>query len=325
MDSDLIKSQARALAARSSGDKNLERPLIAGKDLLWLAYLYPLRFLAAILPSEAVRLMSKIIEPFCQLTTWRHKRRLRTLLSQALNRDPSDPEVCRIASRYISNAVMRVIDDLIMDRLLADGRQVRVQLLGRDNLESALAAGRGAIVVSGHFYATRLAKRYLAKIGYHMLSVRNQMPVDPAAGRLGRMFLEPRYVNFLHGIIRDEVFIQDEECSFKIFKRLQLGGLVNILFDAPYSQITARYPFLGTGHTFSAGFLRIAKLSGSPLIPMLCVGNSENLTIVFEEPVCLEMTSNKDELVATNLPKFVKILEKQILEHPDQWESWIHI
>ena len=321
----MIKSQARALAARSFGDKTLKRPLIASKDLLWLTYLYPLRFLAAIIPPVAVRLTAKIIDPFCQLITWRHKRRLRAELAQALNRDPSDPEVCRIARRYISNAVIRVIDDLIMDRLLADGRQIGVQLRGRENLDRVLAAGRGAIVVSGHFYAIRLAKRYLAKIGYPMLTVRNQVPSDPAAGRLGRRFLEPRYVNFLHGVIRDEVFIQDEECSFKIFKRLQLGGLVNIHFDAPYSQITVRYPFLGTRHTFSAGFLRIAKLSGSPIIPMLCVGNSEGLSIVFEEPVCLEMTSDKDQFVATNLPNMVKILETQILEHPDQWESWIHI
>ena len=218
-----------------------------------------------------------------------------------------------------------MIDDLIMDRLLADGRQVHVRLCGRGNLDRVLAAGKGAIVVSGHFYATRLAKRYLAKIGYPMLTVRNQIPIDPAAGRLGRRFLEPRYVNFLHGVIRDEVFIQDEECSFKIFKRLQLGGLVNIHFDAPYSQITAAYPFLGRRDTFSAGFLRIAKLSGCAVIPMLCVGNSEDLTIAFDEPVSLEATSNKDQLVATNMPKLVKILETQILEHPDQWESWIHI
>lgn len=325
MDSDLIRDQARAVAARSFGDHTLERPLIAGKDLLWLAYLYPLRFLAAILPSGAVRLTGKIIEPLCQLITWRHKRHLRARLAQALNRDPFDPEVRRIACRYISNAVMRVIDDLIMDRLLADSRQVHVRLRGLENLDRVSAAGSGAIVVSGHFYAIRLAKRYLAKIGYPMLTVRNQVPRDRAAGRLGRRFLEPRYVNFLHGVIRDEVFIQDEECSFKIFKRLQLGGLVNIHFDAPYSQITAEYPFLGTRHKFSAGFLRIAKLSGSAVIPMLCVGNSEDLTILFEEPLCLETTSNKDALVAMNLPKLVKILETQILEHPDQWEPWIHI
>ena len=181
----MIKAQARAIAARSSGDHTLERPLIAGKDLLWLAYLYPLRFLAAILPSGALRLTGKIIDPFCQIITWRHKRRLRARLAQALNRNPSDPEVGRIACRYISNAVIRVIDDLIMDRLLADGRQVHVRLCGRGNLDRVLAAGKGAIVVSGHFYATRLAKRYLAKIGYPMLTVRNQIPIDPAAGRLG--------------------------------------------------------------------------------------------------------------------------------------------
>lgn len=296
------------------------RPLFSAKDLLWLLYLYPVRSCVRRLPVSFVQSCTERAMPIFHLLLRGARKHLERELAAKLG---VTAELTRsIAGRFLANAVRRLRDDLIVDKLLAAGRLRPVQITGLDSLESARRAGRGVMVVSGHFYATRLAKRYLAEIGYPMLSVRHGAPPDQQMGRLGSKWLQKRYVDFLHGVIRDEVFIQDPECTLKIFARLRSGGLVHVHIDAPFSRDEMRVPFLGQRRRFPTGFLRIVRLSGCAVVPMLCLGDSSGFVIRFEEPVRLIDGTTHQEFAAHNLPPLVRWLEQQIREHPDQWDAW---
>jgi lauroyl/myristoyl acyltransferase len=299
------------------------RPLVKIKDLLWLAYLYPLRFLAATLPAGALYLIGRLVEPLYQVIARKKRREVLRYLTQASGPGFPAADLAETARRFIANAVFRVFDDLILHKLAAHNRLTCSELRGLEHLKKALAEGRGAIIVSGHFYASRVAKRYLAEIGYPMMSVRHSQPPDPAMGRLGERFLQPRYIQFLHGVIRDEVLLQDPDCVLKILKRLRAGGLVNIHVDAVFSPHAVSLPFLRTYWSFPTGFLRIARLSRCALVPMLCLGDSRRLTIIFDEPIDLDYGLSEDQFVSVNLPKLVDKLQSQILQYPDQWDAWL--
>ncbi len=196
---------------------------------------------------------------------------------------------------------------------------------GFDHLKNALANGRGAILTSGHFYANRLAKHRLGKLGYPILSVRNGRPRDLWMGRFGARLLQHRYVEFLHRVIGDEVFIQDPECSLKIFRRLRAGGIVNVHLDANFSRQRLQIPFLGRPKWFATGLLEIVRLSGCAVVPMLCLGNQMSSSISFGEPFVMEPARVREEFVQVNLPVLVRMLEEQVLKHPDQWELWVRL
>ncbi len=155
-----------------------------------------------------------------------------------------------------------------------------------------------------------------------MLSVRHGEPPDAQMGRLGSQWLQKRYVDFLHGVIRDEVFLQDPEFALKVLARLRSGGLVQVHIDALFSRDQVRLQFLGTHRRFPAGFLRFVRLSGCALVPMLCLGDSGRLAIRFEPPLRLIDGGSQEEFVMRNLPPLVGWLEMQIREHPDQWDAW---
>lgn len=196
---------------------------------------------------------------------------------------------------------------------------------GMGHLEDALAPGRGAIVVSGHFYANRVAKRHLAEIGYSMMSTRHSSPPDRLMGRLGQRRLQPRYIEFLRGVVRDEISPTDPDCGLRILERLRADGLVNIHLDAAFSRKTVSLPFLGRPRRFATGFLDIARLTGAAMIPMACLGNGSSLRIEFGEPIVPERSVDAAAFVGAHLPPLVSGLEAQVLAHPEEWELWARI
>ena len=226
---------------------------------------------------------------------------------------------------FVSNAKWRALDDLIMLRPPGGGWLKFVEVRGLEHLESARAQGKGVMVISGHFYANRLAKHYLAEIGFPLMSVRNSLPLDRGMGRFGKSLMRRRYTDLLHDVIRDEVLLQDSELSLKIFRRLRDGGLVNVHIDTPNSSRSIVLSFLGTQTRFATGFLEIVRLAGCAVVPMLCLGNSRGMRVTFEKPLTLVPSAVRDEFVKKNLPLAVSWVERQILDHPGEWESWVRI
>jgi lauroyl/myristoyl acyltransferase len=294
--------------------------LTSRKDALWFLYLYVFRPLAAWLRPSLLYRIGRWIEPVCQWLLRGDKRRMRGRLARAFGAAADGLE--DVPRRFVSNAVVRVIDDLVMDRVLETSQANPPDIQGLDHLKRALESGKGVLLVNCHFFANRAAKRRLARMGYPILAVRNQRPGRSTMGRLGQKYLLPRYSRFLHDVIRDEVNVKDADCTLKILQRLREGGLVNIYLDGRFSSEKATYPFLGGQSTFPAGFLRIARLSGCAIVPMVCAGDARRLLIRFDEPFHLEPRGEAGEFLSANLPRLVRIMESQVLNYPDQWELW---
>lgn len=300
----------------------VNRPLVSVKDILWLVYLYPIRYLAKVLPIRFVRLIGRAAEPLFQYHHRMRRVSVETDLCIALGIEQPTDEVRRVARRFVHNAVVRAIDDLIVDKLAAGGGLRCEAIHGEQNLKQALASGRGVVVVSGHFYANRVAKRYLAERGYQLTSLRKTKPLDRLMGRLGARYLQHRYIEFLHGVIRDEIRFEDADVSLQLLRKLRAGGVVNVHIDVISYREHLELPFLGRRRGFATGMMEVIRLSGCAVVPMICVGDSQGFTVTFEEPIDLEPAATRNEYAITNLPKLVRRLEAQVYANPDQWEHW---
>jgi len=288
-----------------------------------LVYLYPARWLARVLPVRSLYGLGDASAVFASACLRGPRKALLERLAVAFNADTADPRLRAIADRYFRNTILAYFDDLLIERLLRGLRLRNVEIVHLENLTEALSAGRGAVLVSGHFFATRLAKRYLATIGFPSLSVRNSEPPDRRAGQLGIRLLQKRYMAFLGKVVGDEVSIHDPDCSLKMLARLRSGGLVYCHVDATFSQEVVKRRFFGQEETFAAGFLHVAKLAGCPLVPLLCLGNSRRLRIEFGRALRLENAPDRRSFAETNLTEVLRILEEQIKSHPAEWDFWI--
>lgn len=297
-------------------------PLFATKDLLLLFYLFPFRILAEMLPAKILRRIGSLMVHLYGALAVGKQRDIEERLRLAFKDTVEGKEIEKLAKQYILNAGLKDVDDMILNRLTREELLQCSQMIGLENLERALSFGKGVVLVSGHFFANRVGKRFLSEIGFPVLSVRKSSSRHPALGRLATKHLKSRYVNFVNEVVRDYVFIEDKDCTLKILARLRGNGLVDIHVDGHSSYHLMEYPFLGRKRSFPSGFLRIVYLSGAAVVPMLCIGDSGSFTIFFEEMVQFIKTSDQETFVSKNLPRIVEKLEYQVWEHADQWELW---
>ena len=308
-----------------SASRSARAPLFTAHDLLLLLYLYPFRFFSALASRDLLYRIARAAEPFLQFHSreWKNTVTRRMLAAPGLDLTPD--QAARIARRLVSNAAFRLMDDLVLSRPSFHAALSAGEVRGLEHLERASSAGNGVVLLTAHFYASRMARRYLATIGYPILTVRHQSPSEDLAGRLGQRMVQPRLVKFLHEVIRDEVYVQDPGCTLQILRRLRSGGLVNIHFDARHGARTVESWLLGVPRTFASGIFDIVRLSGCAVVPMLCLGRSKDLRIIFGPRLDIVDASGRDEFVAANLPSFVQTIENQIAENPEEWTLWMRL
>jgi lauroyl/myristoyl acyltransferase len=288
------------------------------KDAAWAAYLVGGRWLAQASPTALRRLLG-LSEPLLQRLARRRRDHLAGKLVAARAEVRPD-EAEDFARAFMAKAVRRAGDDLV---LAAGTPALRcTSLRGREHLDAARSAGKGVILASLHWYAARAAKRYLAAIGCPVLTVRNGRPWSDCASRLGRRWLEPKYVDLLHRIIRDEVLLQEPDCTLKILARLRTGGMVDLHLDAPLSAHTLRLPFLGRERAFPTGLFHLARLSGAAVLPLIVRGHAGALDIEFGAARPLDRALPGPALAAAGLPPLVRLLEEHVLQHPAEWDLW---
>src|SRR5712692_10207467 len=156
-----------------------------------------------------------------------------------------------------------------------------------------------------------------------MLTARRREAPDRQAGYLGRRLLQSRLTELRHQTNQDVVYVQDPDCTLKIFKRLRSGGMVNILFDSWYGARTVEGTLFGAPYRFSVGLFDLIRLSGCAVVPMLSSGRSTGFHITFSPMLVLVEAHTRDEFVSANLHCLEHVLESQIAAHPEEWTLWI--
>jgi len=297
-------------------------PWITSKDFFWLLYLYPGRWVSRI-SNKLLRVLLWCVGPVFQRISMPAQQVLEKRLATAFGTQMPVDARKQTARNYISNSIRRLADDLA----LANGNAHMNcrSFVGREHLDSALAAGRGIILTSLHWHSTRVALRHLKNMGYPVMVVRNRYPRDRRMGRLGQKFLQPRYIELLHKVIQDEVYIQDPECSLKILARLRANGIVNIHLDVPFSRQLLNHSFLRQTMAFPVGPLHIARISGCAVLPLLTIGHSGSLEIQIGQPFIFDRSLPAEEYCLRHLPAISQTFELYVSQYPDQWELWIKL
>jgi lauroyl/myristoyl acyltransferase len=297
-------------------------PWVTANDLLWLLYLYPFRLVARLLPRWILYGIGRISNPMVQFHARRTKAKAAPWIAQACHTTPARAR--QIASQSLSNTMFRTLDALLLARPSSDKMLCCTAMDGFQNLESALARGKGVILLTGHFCANRNALRYLAAKGYRALSVHNRVPPNHAEGRFGRLFLKPRAVALQKSANSDQVYVEDPGCSLSILRRLRAGGLVCIQIDGREGPTVPEQLFLGLPWRIRSGIFELIRVSDCAVVPMLSLGHSSGFQIRFDPMLAIHPASSREAFVAANLPQFLTVVENQIVENPQEWRLWNH-
>ncbi|MBN1794935.1 MAG: lysophospholipid acyltransferase family protein [Candidatus Omnitrophica bacterium] len=184
---------------------------------------------------------------------------------------------------------------------------------GLDKIDRVLEKRRGALLLTGHFGNWELALLYLAVRGY---------PINAVARRLR----DGRFDRFVHTLRTSHgaTLIYRDEGVRRMLRALRENKLVGVLPDVDIKDVdTVPVVFLGQKTEVVTGPVQLALLSKSPIIPVFMVLEAGRYRFTIEEPICIEDTGDRVEMLRRYTQHWVSVVERYIRQYPDQW-IWMH-
>jgi lauroyl/myristoyl acyltransferase len=216
----------------------------------------------------------------------------------------------RLALRTYRSYARDVIDFIRSLRMTADETRRLVSRFETSALEEAMAEGRGAILLSGHFGNWEIGGVLFRRLTPYGLSVVARPEVSPAVHRLR---LEMRTTL---GVETIEVR-QHLETALRIRQRLEKNEVVAMLLDRHFGKDFVEVSFFGR----RTGFLRtpalLASLAGAPLVP--CFIYREHDGFVVQCGPLIRVPSDGDASVRGAIQKVAAMIEDHIRRYPHYW------
>jgi KDO2-lipid IV(A) lauroyltransferase len=174
---------------------------------------------------------------------------------------------------------------------------------GLDAIKVAQAAGKGAIIVSGHFGQWEAVRAVIKMHGME-------------SGAVYRPNKNRHYERRIRKGIEaggKPIFATGRVGTKALVRHLREGGIVSILLDEKYSE-GVRLPFLGHDALTSLSAAQLALKYDLPMIPAYGIRMEDGLSfqVEFEAPI-----PHTDSIVMTRT--FNDSLSARILTNPDQW------
>ncbi len=265
------------------------------------------------LPADAARELGAAFGGFAWSPLGIRRRVVLEQIERALGPGIAPEELNRIARESFRNFGRMTFEYARFSRLTPADIERTVSVTGREHLDAALEAGKGAIIPSGHFgnweyYAT------IAVMGYpitFLVGEQHNLLVDGVMNRLRARFggeIVP-----MTGSLRG------------IFRALQSNRLVLWLSDQDAGKRGVFVDFLGRPASTPYGAGRFAESTGAPLLPAMIVRHDGGRhEIVVSPPVSVpDPGLESDERVRLLTQGYTDVFEQFIRRHPEQY-FWMH-
>ncbi len=226
--------------------------------------------------------------------------------------DPEERD--RIGRESYAHIAWNLVDVARATRWSAEQMASRVTIVGTEQIEAALARGKGALGLTLHLGSFELAVRAAPVVGLPLIVV-------------GRPFRNPLVRAWMnaHRTRTGAELIEHRNVAPRILRALRKGRLVVFLNDQ-YSRrsLGVFVPLFGARCSTSAGPAILALRSGAAVIPcyMLREGPDRH-RLTFLPPVDWEPTGDREKDVEAATAACNAALEGIIREHPEQW-MWSH-
>jgi KDO2-lipid IV(A) lauroyltransferase len=230
------------------------------------------------------------------------------------------PEMSHDERRALARAVTRhfarsALDAIRLQRLQPDELLASVEIAGLENLESALALGRGAFFLTAHIGSWEVAALVIGLKIEAGLSVVNR-PLDNPLLEVELDRLRKLYGNHVfgkHSILRE------------MLAQLKKGGGVGILIDQRVREDQGvEVPFFGHPAWTHPILARMGRKTRAPVVPTFALRDTPgHYRLRYESPVVVDDLPEHELEDVPLTTRYMAILESAIRANPDQW-LWYH-
>jgi len=262
-----------------------------------------LSFLARMLPTGVAYLIGETLSIVTFPLLRSRKRNLESNLKVVLAHEGTPharSQTTRLALAVAVNFGRAVVDAFMVPYL--DSKAIRIEVKGKEHLESALRAGRGVILVTAHLGTWELGGAVLAAMGYRFTTV---------AGTQFAPWLSP-HIKTLKQAIGIEVVAHTS--ALRIMRVLKTGGLVVLHIDGDRYLGGLKVSFFGRPATVPRGPAALALRVGAKLLCGFAVRKSR-CEIAIEISREIPVIGNETEVTQ----RIIDVVETNIRKHKNQW------
>jgi KDO2-lipid IV(A) lauroyltransferase len=222
------------------------------------------------------------------------------------------PARTRLGREVSAHLVRTLLEFLRIPRYREEGLSRRVRIDGLEHLRAAHAAGRGALILSGHLGSFELAVAAAAR----------EVPIAVVVKRF------PPAVDAFVRAIREGsglTVLPADGGARPILRALRDNKVVVFVLDqnAP-RRIGVFVDFFGVPASTMRGLATLALASGAPVIPAFAHRtDSGDHVLAIDPPLELARGPDRDATVLAHTARFTALVEAAIRRHPPQW-FWSH-
>ena len=282
------------------------------RDALRLVVWYPIRWLLALLPFRSGAAILAGMGNLHFRCSRRKSAQLQATLT-ALGLGGENPQVA--VRGYFQNHYLDQLFVLIAPKINRGNLGDLVTLVGLDHLDQARAAGKGVILVHGHFGPAQLPLVILALLGYPMHQLGN--PSDEGLSWIGRNVayrLRMHYEKLMPAeIIAVRKFLRPA------FTALAKNGIVMTTGDGSGREEAFgehfQTIFLGRPYRVPLGPARLAEKTGAALLPLFVVPDPEKMFRIVIGPNIVQAADGRQS-PAMLMQCFIDLYEQQVGRNP---------
>ncbi|MBI4972333.1 MAG: lysophospholipid acyltransferase family protein [Candidatus Omnitrophica bacterium] len=285
-----------------------------GRFFIWLVISF-CSLILKFMPSSCVYGLAHYLAGLAYLIARKQRKIALESLTIAFGQEKTKQEIERIVKdcfACMAKAGTELVFLLERPHLL----RRQVEFVGKDNFDSALAQGRGVILVSAHFGNFPLLLARLSLAGHKAAGIMRPM----RDSRTERLFMAQRN---RFGV--KTIYSQPRKaCVEETIRALRNNEIVFIPIDQNFGTGGVFVDFFGQKAATATGPVVLAQRTQAVILPCFIVRQKDNThKIIFEKPLELEKGSTSEETVLMNIQKLTKIIESYIRRYPAEW-GWIH-
>jgi KDO2-lipid IV(A) lauroyltransferase len=221
-------------------------------------------------------------------------------------------ELARAAWKNLGRNLFEVVHWMGWSREKIAAQTARVE--GWENVERALARGKGAFLVTGHLGNWELLGGFMCS--RHKSSGIAQNLYDPRFDAIINKFRMEK--------LGGAAMIKRGVALRGILEALKDNQLIMSLCDQDTGQDGVFVPFFGKPAWTQSGVARIAQKTGAALVPAFLVrGTDGRFEVHAEKEIQVRSGGDKEKNVVEAVRQFTEVIEKYVRAYPDQW-VWMH-